>query len=136
MLISSKYVQMKITIKLTWSRVYLFYEVDQVRYVLNIRTYFFSYIGTLICTCFVVLVVSLTAKPASSSCNSLSSEVCRADTQAILKGQLWLENLECSLKSNGRSGRGTTLARRLDPGRYPPSHPADPWLAGRWSAGT
>ena len=28
------------------------------------------------------------------------------------------------------------LARRLDPGRCPPSHQADPWLVGRWSAGT
>ena len=28
------------------------------------------------------------------------------------------------------------LARRLDPGRYPPSHPANPGLVGRWSAGT
>ena len=26
-------------------------------------------------------------------------------------------------------------ARRLDPGRCPPSHPAYPWLVGRWSAG-
>ena len=28
------------------------------------------------------------------------------------------------------------LARRLDPGRYPPSHPANHGLFGRWSAGT
>ena len=39
---------------------------------------------------------------------------------------------------DGWSGRGTPrlLARQLDPGRYPPSYPADPWLVGQWSAWT
>ena len=66
---------------------------------------------------------------------ALKSEGCRNVLFQFWSRVLFRIKL-CSLLSKFTPKYWEMLARRLDPGRCPPSHPADPWLVGRWSAGT